>query len=159
MRRSATYVRNSRCFDEDSAEKFGQNESVAAAENNDGVTAQGLFAIELCADAFGDGELEGGLTSRRRADELLDQGRFECGLKCLASSDQLAHDADEVVLCRRFVAGTVCQRRVVVEEEVALRRGELETLGNLRSLSEFVDVLGCPGASARDADADVREAQ
>ena len=65
-------------------------------------------------------ELEVGQARRRRADELLEQGPFECGVTCPASGDQLAHDADEVVLGRRFVAEAASQRRIVVEEEVAL---------------------------------------
>jgi hypothetical protein len=139
-----TYVRNGRCFDEGSAEDFGENLSVAATEDENGFASQCLLAIELGTCAFGDGELKGVLTRSASVDEFLEQGCFERRLAFFAAADELAHNADEVVLRRRLEGLSARQRRVVAEEESSTGRGELKTLSDLDSLGKLVDVRGQP---------------
>ena len=143
-----TYIRNSRCINEGSAEDFRQNLGVVAAKDEDRVASQCLLSIKLGPDTFSDAKLQVGLTTGVSADELLVGGFDERGLTVPAAGDQLAHDADEVVLRRRLEGLSARQRRVVSEEERAAVRRDLKTLGHLDALSEVVDGLRRPEAGA-----------
>lgn len=138
---------------------------VLTAENNDGVVAERLLAVETGTNPFSDenlkhlagrhvvspetnlkGRLVG--SAKRRARELLEGGFGEGLATCRTDVSQLGHDADERRLRRLSVGAEASQRRVVAEEECTSRRGNLETFGDLESLSELVRVLGEPEVGA-----------